>query len=61
MSPLQRGALLSLLALGRKLGTSVPEIKVEAEIKGAEAVEMIGDLFGHLFPGLRPGQGTATP
>jgi hypothetical protein len=35
------------------MGHSLPEIRQDAEIKGAEALEMISDLFGHLFPGLR--------
>jgi phospholipase C len=52
-SALQRGGLFTLVALGKKLGHAVPELEQDAEIKGAEAVEMISDLFGHLFPGLQ--------
>jgi phospholipase C len=53
MSTLQKGALFTLMAMGQKLGHSLPEVKQDAEIKGAEAIEMIAELFGHLFPGLR--------
>lgn len=53
MSGLQKGALFTLVAMGKRLGHAVPEIEVDAEIKGAEAIEMISELFGHLFPGLR--------
>ena len=53
MSAMQKGALSALMAMGKKLGHSLPEVKEDAEIKGAEAIEMISDLFGHLFPGLR--------
>jgi phospholipase C len=53
MSALQRSALFSLVALAKRLDQSVPVLKQDAEIKGAEAIEMIADVFGHLFPGLR--------
>jgi len=53
MSALQKGSLHALLAMGRHLGQVVPELKLDAEVKGAEAIEMISDLFGHLFPQLR--------
>ena len=53
ISKLQRSALFSLVALGQKLGHEVPVLKGDAEVKGAEAIDMIAELFGHLFPGLR--------
>jgi phospholipase C len=56
MSGLQKGALLTLMAMGKRLGHSLPELRQDAEIRGAEAIEMISDLFGHLFPGLREEQ-----
>jgi phospholipase C len=57
ISSLQKGALFTLVAMGRNLGHAVPDIREEAEIKGAEAITMIGDLFGRLFPGLRDEKG----
>ena len=53
MTSLQKGAFFTLMALGQKLGHTVPDVKEDAEIKGAEAIEMIAEIFGHLFPGLR--------
>jgi hypothetical protein len=53
MSTLQKGALFTFMALGQKLGHSLPVLRTDAEVKGAEAIDMIADLFGHLFPGLQ--------
>jgi phospholipase C len=53
MSGMQSGALFTLMALGHKMGHVLPDLKHDAEIGGADAIEMISDLFGHLFPGLR--------
>jgi len=53
MSSLQRGALLALSGFGQRLEHAVPELREDADIKGAEAIEMVAELFGHLFPGLR--------
>ena len=56
VSKLQLGALAALAALGHQLDQSVPEIRLDAEIKGAEAIETIAEVFGHLFPRLREAQ-----
>lgn len=53
MSSLQKGALLALTGFGQRLERAVPELREDADIKGAEAIEMVAELFGHLFPGLR--------
>ena len=45
------------LALGKELGQAVPDIDQDAVIKRGEAVATIGDLFGHMFPGLQSRQG----
>jgi phospholipase C len=53
LSALPRGLFFGLLALGKELGQPVPDIKPEDDIKGAEAVSIIRDEFGHMFPGLQ--------
>jgi hypothetical protein len=53
MSALQKGAYATCMALGKKLGHALPVLREDAEVRGAEAIETIADLFGHLFPGLQ--------
>ncbi len=53
LSPLPRGLFFGLLALGKELGQPVPDIKPEDDIKGAEAISILRDEFGHMFPGLQ--------
>jgi phospholipase C len=52
---LAKAMFFGLLALGKALGQSVPDISPDAPIKGAEGVAMIRELFGHMFPNLGPG------
>jgi len=30
----------------------VPDIPLDTEVSGAQAIALLGDLFGHLFPNL---------
>jgi phospholipase C len=52
LRPMARAALSGLWALGKELGRAVPDTLHEG-IKSGEAISMIHDAFGHVFPGLR--------
>ena len=54
LTAMQKGGIFALLALGKDLGHAVPELPLDTEVNGAEAIAMLGDLFGHLFPNLTP-------
>ncbi len=49
---LARALFFGLLALGKKLSQTVPDIDPDATINGAEGLAMIRGLFGHMFPHL---------
>jgi len=49
---LAKGLFFALLALGKELGQSVPDVSPDADIKGAEGIAIIRDTFGHMFPHL---------
>ena len=53
LGPLAKGLFFGLLALGKELGQPVPDIKPEDEVNGAEAISIMRDEFGHMFPGLQ--------
>ncbi len=55
LGPLGKALFFAYLALGKSVGQSVPDIAPDADIKGAEAIAIIRDEFGHAFPGLRNG------
>ena len=42
-----------LLALGKGMGATVPEVPPDAEITGEEAIAMGQDMLGDLFPAMR--------
>ncbi|MGD0378749.1 MAG: alkaline phosphatase family protein [Acidimicrobiales bacterium] len=52
LRPMARAALSGLLALGKQIGRAVPDTFHEG-IKSGEAISMLHDTFGHIFPGLR--------
>jgi phospholipase C len=54
LTAMQKGGIFALLALGKDLGHTVPQLPLDTEVSGAEAIAMLGDLFGHLFPNLTP-------
>jgi phospholipase C len=49
---LAKGLFFALLALGKELGQSVPDVSPNTDIKGAEGIAIIRDTFGHMFPHL---------
>ena len=51
LRPMARAALAGLFALGKELGHAVPDT-FHAGIKSSEAIAMVHDTFGHVFPGL---------
>ena len=54
LTTMQKGGIFALLALGKDLGHAVPDLPLDTEVSGAQAIAMLGDLFGHLFPNLTP-------
>ena len=53
LSPLAQAFIAGCLALAKQLGQPVPDIKNPADISGTEAVELVHEAAGHLFPVLR--------
>jgi phospholipase C len=53
LSGLGRALFLGLLALGKEIGQPVPDIAPDTVPTGREAVAIMLDLFGHMFPNLR--------
>ncbi len=51
LRPMARAALRGLLALGKEMGRTVPDMLHEG-IKSGEAISMLHDCFGHVFPEL---------
>lgn len=51
LRPMARAALSGLFALGKELGHAVPDTFHEG-IKSGEAISMLHDTIGHVFPGL---------
>jgi phospholipase C len=43
-----------LMALGEEMGVTVPDVAPEAVITGEQAIGMGHDMFGDLFPAMRP-------
>ncbi len=55
LRPLARAALSGLFALGKELGHAVPDT-FHGGIKSGEAIALLHDTFGHVFPGLHQQQ-----
>jgi phospholipase C len=53
LSPLPRAIFFACLELGKALGKPGPDFTPDANIKGAEAVATIREMFVQVFPGLR--------
>jgi len=51
LRPMARAALSGLFALGKELGHAVPDT-FHKGIRSGEAISMLHDTFGHVFPGL---------
>jgi hypothetical protein len=51
---LQKGGIFALLALGKDLGHPVPDMPPDTPVTGAQAMAMMSELFGHVFPKLTP-------
>jgi phospholipase C len=54
LTALQKGGIFALLALGKDLGYAMPDLPPDAPVTGAQAIALMGDLFGHVFPNLTP-------
>jgi phospholipase C len=53
LSALGKALFRGCMGLGKELGQAVPDIGHDADIKRGEAVAMISELFGHMFPALQ--------
>ena len=54
VTTLQKGAIFALLALGKDLGYAMPDLPLDAPVTGAQAIALMGELFGNVFPNLTP-------
>lgn len=50
---LGQALFLGLLALAKEIGQTVPDIAPVTAPTGSEAVAIMRDLFGHIFPNLQ--------
>jgi len=55
LSPLAAAAFHGYMALMSGLGVKVPEVEEDAPLQGREALAMVHETAGELFPGLHPG------
>ena len=53
LSPRAQALALGFLALVKQLGQAVPEIENAADLEGGEALDLVHEAVGGLFPGLR--------
>jgi len=49
---LRKAACVPALALARHLGLPAPDLSQDEAIGRADAIALVNDLSGHLFPGL---------
>ena len=49
---LSKAACFPVLALAKHLGLPAPDINEDEAICRADAVALISEVFGHMFPGL---------
>jgi phospholipase C len=52
LSPLAQAVTMGFLELVKQLGQTVPKID-PAKLKGGEAIKLVHETLGHLFPGLQ--------
>jgi phospholipase C len=53
LSGLGRALFFGLLALAKEIGQTLPDIAPDTAPTGSEAVAVMRDLFGHMFPNLQ--------
>jgi hypothetical protein len=53
LSELAKAAFHAYLALVKALGQPVPEVDRDADLEGGEALDIVHETAGGLFPGLR--------
>ena len=53
LNRLAKALVGGLLALGKGLGATVPDVSPDAEITGAQAIAIGHDVLGDLFPSMR--------
>jgi phospholipase C len=52
---LPRAAMFGVLALAKSLGMNPPDLREDEDISRADGIEIIIDVFGHMFPRLNGG------
>ncbi len=52
ISPLAQAMTMGFLERVKQLGQTVPEVEDPAKLKGGEAIDLVHEAIGHLFPGL---------
>ena len=55
LAPLPKALFFGLLALGKELGQTVPDLSPSDDVMGSEAVAIILSEFADLFPELQHG------
>jgi phospholipase C len=55
LSVLAKHILLAVLAFAKEQGETVPDVAEDADIRGAEAVAILHEVAGKMFPGLQSG------
>jgi phospholipase C len=58
LSPLAKAVFHGYLALVKSLGASAPDVDEGADLKGGEALDIVHETAGDVFPGLRPAAGS---
>ena len=58
LTPLATALFQGYLTLVKSLGASVPDVDEDAELRGGEALDIVHETAGDLFPGLRPAAST---
>ena len=53
LNGLGKALLGGLLALGKSMGATVPDVSPDAVITGAQAITIGQDVLGDLFPAMR--------
>lgn len=49
---LAKALFFALLALGKELGQTVSDVSPDAQVKGAEGLAIMREMFAHMFPNL---------
>ena len=54
LTTMQKGGIFAVLSLAKDLGYTVPDLALDTEVSGAQAIAMLDDLLPRIFPNLPP-------